>query len=342
MTLPLVGYYAGGWIWPDDQIDWVKSLLPFFDKLSLILPPELLPQAVRDDDVIAQPLIDLGVLETRNPTDVLDDKATTVIVESIRRIITERQRERGFDVEEGRSLAEFAELVTAPEKFQTITATHFGIYDREVEKLLRDLQARGLASALDPKTRLLQLEGNLRAAVVAVCAQTMCLVDRANGLDVVPFRPPTGRSAPGRWSPAFVEILSGDLANVGVDLSRMPLADVLAFRNEHLAAYTQYMRDLRSMVRLVDTATDQPDLQRLMRDRQAELRGAADSLRRKARRSGIKTGLGVGLGLVGAGLTFGTGAIAGGAVAAVAAAVGLIPDSQADSPYTYLFKLARS
>jgi hypothetical protein len=340
MTLPLVGYYAGGWIWPDDQIDWVKSVLPFFDKLSLILPPELVPQAVRDDDVIAQPLIDLGVLETRNPTDVLDDKATTVIVESIRRIIIERQRKRGL--EEGRSLAELAELVTAPEVFQTITATHFGIYDREVEELLRDLQARGLAGALDPRTGLLQLEGNLRAAVVAVCAQTMCLVDRANGLDVVPFRPPTGRSAPGRWSAAMVEILSGDLASVGVDLSRLPLDDVLAFRDEHLAAYTKYMRNLRSMVRLVDTATDQVDRRRLILDRQEELREAADSLRRSARRSGIKTGLGVGLGLVGAGVTFGTGAVAGGTVAAVAAAVGLIPDARADSPYTYLFKLARS
>jgi hypothetical protein len=31
---------------------------------------------VRDDDVIAQPLIDFGVLETRDATDVLDHKAT--------------------------------------------------------------------------------------------------------------------------------------------------------------------------------------------------------------------------------------------------------------------------
>jgi hypothetical protein len=67
VTLPLVGYYAGGWLWPDDQID------------------------------------------------VLDDRATTVIVETIREIVVDRQRERGSLVGESRSLAEFAELVTAPE-----------------------------------------------------------------------------------------------------------------------------------------------------------------------------------------------------------------------------------
>jgi hypothetical protein len=333
MTLPLVGYYAGGWIWPDDQIDWVKSLLPFFDKLSLILPPELVPQAVRDDDVIAQPLIDLGILETRNPTDVLDREATTVIVESIRQIIEQRG---------GDSLGKFAELVTAPEYRQTITATHFGIYDSEVEELLRDLRARGLAGTLDRATGLFPLEPNVHAAVVAVCAHTMCLVDREKGLDVVPFRPPTGRSALRPGSLELVEVLSGDLVSVGADLRRLPLDDVLAFRDEHLRAYTKYMQDLRAMVRLVGTAADQVDRKRLLLDRQEELRDAADSLRRSARRDGIKTGLSVGLGVVGAGVTFGAGAVVGAVVAAVAAAVGLIPDSRVDSPYTYLFKLAES
>lgn len=340
MTLPLVGYYAGGWIWPDDQIDWVKSLLPFFDKLSLILPPELVPQAVRDDDVIAQPLIDLGVLETRNPTDVLDHRATTVIVDSIHRIMAKHGRDPLGD-SIGESLGDFAELVTAPKRWQTITATHFGIYDREVDDLLHELRAHGLAGTLDRKTGLFPLERNLHAAVVAICAQTMCLVDRENGLDVVPFRPPTGRSALQYGSPGLVEVLSGDLASVGADLSMLPLDDVLAFRAEHLGAYTRYMRDLRSVVRLIDTATDDVDRRRLLLDRQEELRDTADRLRRSARRNGIKTGLSVGLGLVGAGVSFGAGAIVGAAVAAAAAAVGLIPDSRADSPYTYLFKIVK-
>jgi hypothetical protein len=204
------------------------------------------------------------------------------------------------------------------------------------------LQARGLAGALDPKTGLFPLERNIRAAVVGVCAQTMCLVDRANGLDVVPFRPPTGRSAQLPWSTSLIEVLSGDLASVGADLSRLPLDDVLAFREEHLAAYTKYMRDLRNLVRLVDTAPDQAERRRLLLDRQEELHDAAASLRRSTRSSGIKTGLGVGLGLVGAGVSFGAGAVIGGVVAAMAAAVGLIPDSRVDSPYTYLFKLAGS
>jgi hypothetical protein len=332
-TPPLVGYYAGGWIWPDDQIDWVKSLLPFFDKLSLILPPELVPQAVRDDDVIAQPLIDLGILETRDPADVLDHKATTEIVDEMRRLIEQR---------EGDSLQEFTELVTAPENWQTITYTHFGIYDSEVQELLRDLRARGLAGALDPKTGLFPLDRNLHAAVVAVCAQKMCRLDREKGLDVVPFRPPTGRSAPRREPRMLAEVLSGDLANVGPNLSRLPLADVLAFRAEHLAAYNKYMRDLRTAARLLETTTDQVDRKRLLLDRQAELREAADSLRRSTRSAGLKTGLSVGLALVGVGTSFVAGPVVGAVVAAAASAAGLIPDSRVDSPYTYLFKFAKS
>lgn len=334
-TLPLVGYYAGGWIWPDDQIDWVKSLLPFFDKLSLILPPELVPQAVRDDDVIAQPLIDRGILETRDPADVLDHKATTEIVDAMRHLIELRDSD---------SLQEFTELVTAPppEAKQTITITHFGIYDREVQDLLRDMQARGLAGAIDPNTGLFPLDPQLRAAVIAVCAQKMCQLDRQKGLDVVPFRPPTGPSAPRREPLMLAEILSTDLADVAPNLSRLPLADVLAFRDEHLAAYNKYMKDLRAAVRLLETTTDQVDRKRLLLDRQAELRETADSLRRSTRDAGLKTTLSVTLALVGVGTSFVAGPVVGAVVAAMASAAGLIPGSQVDSPYTYLFKLAKS
>lgn len=149
-SLPLVGYYAGGWIWPDDQFDGVKSLLPFFDMLSLILPPGLVALAVREDDVIAQPLIDLGILETRNPADALDQKRTAEIVEWIRAIMDARPCER--------VLEEFAELIVSPQDRRSILVGHLGLYNDAVRDLLYDLQDRGLAGALDPKTGLFPLD----------------------------------------------------------------------------------------------------------------------------------------------------------------------------------------
>jgi hypothetical protein len=55
-------YYYSDWIWPSDSSDWMKAFLLFFDGIALALPADLAIQVIDHDPVLAQPLLDRGLL----------------------------------------------------------------------------------------------------------------------------------------------------------------------------------------------------------------------------------------------------------------------------------------
>lgn len=183
-----VGYYSGAWLWPDDQIGWVKTVLPFFDKVSLILPAELLPRVLDQDPVLAQPLYEMGLLVNREPKDVLDVKASQSIAKAIEEALSPSDY----------SLSSFADTLVGRSTPRMITYEHFG-RSREALEVLNALQERGLAGTVGDDG-LFRMESDLQMLLLAVCAQTMCSVDRAGGLDAVPFRPPYDRTYE-EWNP---------------------------------------------------------------------------------------------------------------------------------------------
>ncbi|MDQ0000099.1 MULTISPECIES: hypothetical protein [Pseudarthrobacter] len=325
-----VGYYSGAWLWPDDQIGWVKTVLPFFDKVSLILPAELLPRVLDQDPVLAQPLYEMGLLVNREPKDVLDVEASQSIAKAMQEAVFQGRTN---------SLSPFADTLVGRRRRRGITFEHLGPSPEALE-VLSALQERGLAGTVGDDG-LFRMEEDLQMLLLAICAQTMCSVDRAGGLDAVPFRPHADRAArnDNPWDPAYA--LANDVGAVGADLSKLALDEVLDIRKTHGSAYRAYLRNLRAFVRTLPVEDANPrDLHRAYAERREEILDAASDLQRATRISDLKQNLSVGLGWAGAMWTASTGNYIGAALAAAGAAVGLVPSRHPTSAYSYLFRVA--
>ena len=128
-----------------------------------------------------------------------------------------------------------------------------------------------------------------------------------------------------------------DLEQVTLDLSTVPLDEVLDFRRQHGDTHRAYARDLRRFVR--DTAMlTEPDRERLFLDRREELADAADEIRRLARRSWRRPLATFGLGIAGSAVTLAYGNPLGAGLTAAAALLGLHRQADPASAYTYLFQ----
>jgi hypothetical protein len=147
--------------------------------------------------------------------------------------------------------------------------------------------------------------------------------------------------------PTKGEVVSLDLEVVSVDLSEIPIDEILQFRDENRSAHRKYMQDLRKFA--ADLSSLEPvERQRALRDRHAELQEEAEALRTlsfKAWKSPAKAGA-LALGLTGTALSLAGAPIVAIAVgAAIASALGsllgMAPDAQEASAYTYLFKAGR-
>ena len=75
----LVGAYPSGWIWPEDDFDKIKGLIPFFDALAIFLPEHLVDRVIGSDPYLVQPLFEAGYLRNINPDDMLDENSSRQI-----------------------------------------------------------------------------------------------------------------------------------------------------------------------------------------------------------------------------------------------------------------------
>jgi hypothetical protein len=141
-------------------------------------------------------------------------------------------------------------------------------------------------------------------------------------------------------SPSAGHVVALDLETVSVDLSRVPLDEVLEFRAQHGSEFRAYARNLRSFVaELASLPIGERDAR--ICDRQEELADAAHELRRTARRRWIRPLGKAGLALAGAVWNAATGDPIG---ALVSGGGGLLeaPESRPVSAYSYLFRVERA
>jgi hypothetical protein len=98
--------------------------------------------------------------------------------------------------------------------------------------------------------------------------------------------------------PATGHVVTFDLEQVTIDLSPVPLDEVLDFRSQHGTKYRAYARNLRQFVRDF-AALDQDGRDQAFSDRRESLADTADQLRRLARTSWRRPLASFGLGIVG-------------------------------------------
>ena len=135
------------------------------------------------------------------------------------------------------------------------------------------------------------------------------------------------------------KIVTGDLVQIGLDLSAVPLDEVLDFRSKHGSEYRTYSHDVRKFV-LELSLTDEADRHSALMDRRAELDDRAEQLRKLGRTAFARQTISFGFGVAGAAWTLVHGDPWGAAFAAGAAMAGLTgPDSEPiGAGYTYILR----
>ena len=80
--LDVAYYYHPAPYWGIDEGGWVKSLLLFFDKVSILLPGYMYGRHHFADPVLAEPLEDRGLLEVLEPTNWIDPDMAKKLAEA--------------------------------------------------------------------------------------------------------------------------------------------------------------------------------------------------------------------------------------------------------------------
>jgi hypothetical protein len=136
--------------------------------------------------------------------------------------------------------------------------------------------------------------------------------------------------------PSAGHVVSLDLATVGVDLSAVPIGEVLAFRAEHFDAHRQYARAVRRFVRELSLLAP-GERDQALDDRESELTELAAQLRKTARRF-WKRPASFALSIAGAAWRLAAGDPIGAALGAGAALAGGMKGERAETgAYSYLF-----
>lgn len=137
------------------------------------------------------------------------------------------------------------------------------------------------------------------------------------------------------------DIVSFDMAVVGVDLSSVPMDEVLDFREKNYAQRRDYRLAVRSFARELSLMAED-ERQDAFEKRQDELDDAARAIK-KASWEAWRKPASFAFGLAGAALTLLSGNPIGAAVAATGSAIAGIPSATANEigVYSYLFSARR-
>lgn len=337
-------YYATGWIWPEEYAGKIKSLLLFFDGVTLSLPEELLPGVIDRSPALAQPLFEKQMLINLPPEDSLTPASSSQLARALTQWIHDNPGDHG---------------ISFHERPLTITSAHWGERtDRQITNARRfteKMQHMGLARAtgelweLSPQVHLLVL--------MAYCHSLQESIAERSELTLQPVL--DGQAA--RWPPqrlfeaitrctnprglsrqrrSAVQVIESDWHEVGVDLTNVPLDEILDFRAEHREGFSSYTHGLRNLILSTGQLNDEQFAAEL-RVRAEQISEEAASLRKVTRRAFGQTAAATVLALCGATWTATQGDLIGALFATASAGVGFARPSRPVTAYSYFFDIDR-
>ena len=332
-TRPDVAYYYRAPYWGWREGGWVKSLLLFFDHVSILLPNYMYGRHEYADPTLVIPLEERGLLQVLDPEDWVDQEMTEQLAEVMVGFLTNG----AFD-----DLPE-------EEHFHELSNSRLG-FSSDVElaaMLVEELAAKGLARPSEDGVSV-PLHPTVRATVLLILSQ---LSRPAGARRNLTMHPTTNnpreidnlvRTMAREEMPSAGTVVNLDLHQVSFDLDPVPLDDLLEFRAEHRDAHKTYMRNLRGFMAELALIDDIGDREELLLERLQEIDDAAHDLRRVTRRSLGKTLGGFSLGLAGTAWSLAGGDILGALLGAGGVKSGLVPDRPGPATaYSYLFASQR-
>lgn len=322
-----VAFYYPGHLW--HEADWVKTLLLLFDGVGLLIPEYKKHEPELVDPVLAEPLRNEGLLHYLVADEIVDREATQQMVKPILELA---------------SAGVFDELSKKGTAFHSISMSRMGFYGhRELAEQLYDaLRSKGLAAEskdgfsvpLHPQIRylilvllsqILRTKGTALGFELCPATDMPKVVDALTELLDVPANASTGH------------VVAFDLQTVAVDLSAIPLNEVLDFKKAHGEDFRAYARSIRRFSREISLLPS-AERDKAFADRQAELDDFASDIKKTARMAWKRPAT-FALGLAGAAWTYGTGdwigALIGGGAVLLEEAGSHVDERSA---YSYLFR----
>ena len=329
-----VAYYYPAPFWGWGEGGWVKSLLLFFDKVSILLPGYMYGRHHMADPALAQPLEELGLLEVLEPGHWVDEEMTKSLADAVIGLLAN---------------GVFDDL-PKDVRFQELSQSRIG-YGADIDLagwVVSELHEKGLAKPSEDGVSV-PLHPVVRTTFLVLLAQLSRSAGKKRNLNIHPATHDMSavtdlmNTLSRERMPSRDSVIALDLEPVSFNLDSVPLDELLEFRTEHQAAHRAYMRDLRGfMAELADI--DLPEERKaLLLQRRQEIADMAHELQSSTRRALGRNLPSWSLGLAGSAWS----AVAGDPLGTVLSALGLVSsllglkstDSTKVTAYSYLFRV---
>jgi len=328
----------------------LKSMLLFFDDIAVFSMPAHAPHHPVLDPHLCAPLVERGLLQFVAPQAVTRSQTELVLRTTLHRAVVENAercvaaltagdwdsdvpRLRGRFA--GQGLMKIDELTKTDGlmKFEEPPAPR----DRDSLQLFRLLAQDGVLFPDESMGDEWTVDPGVASVANSILAQAVRAAAREQGWSVEPVA--TRRDEARVFTAIFQDavenagasdIVMSDLSAVTLDLSRVGLDEILAFRARHRAAFRGYLLDLQAL--LVPAPKPQD-----VADRKAALVQEAHRLRELQLRRWPKLGEGVSLAIIGATWTLARGDLLG----ALIGSIGSQPVPGGPTPvsaYTYMLR----
>lgn len=323
---PEIAFYYPGPFWFSPG--WVKSLLLFFDGVSLLVPAYMRDRPALMEPEMVLPLQEAGLLSLIEPEQAVDKNATEELASALAAVIASGALDP---------------LAKDGSDFQELSWSRLGGYGDETlaRMIFEELKARGLAKDTRDGVSI-PLHPLVRALVLVLLAQILRPFGKARGYDLSPATDRSEMVGALRdllnieSSPASGQVVTADLQAVGIDLSDVPLDEFLSFRQDNLKAFRTYSTSVRRFVREL-SLTPEAERAREFAAREQEIKDIAESCRKTSKKN-WKKGVRFALGASGAAWTATGGNLIGAALGLGGAILGLETSKKETGAYSYLFK----
>ena len=334
-SLAEVAYYYPAPYWHYDEVDQVKALLLFFDQIAILRPRYMSGVERLTDPVLAGPLLDMGLLNVLEPEVFVDQQMTEDLATAMVSLLT-----TGTFDDLDRS-SHFQELSQS----RVGSGADIGLASMLTEELI----GQGLARSSEDGVSI-PMHPEVRTTILVLLAQLARSSGRRQGLDL---HPTTSQAPPAEalvktlarsQMPSAGHLVALDLEAVTLDLTRVPLDELLDFRARHAKDFRAYARDLHQVLAQMGPLPED-ERRVLLQGRREELAERAFNLRRTSRslqRPGVVGLASVSLGLAGAAWELAGNRDPVSAVLTLAASTAALISPPTADAFSYVIRAARS
>ena len=246
---PEVAFYYPGQYWIN--ADWIKNLILFFDGIAMLIPKYMEDHGTFDDYPIISSLKDHGLFQVIRPEENVDAEETKALAEAFAEIIDTGRLDH---------LTKASDKDVERSNFGSLSMSRLGYFgDKKLaDSIFQELKARGLADDSEDGVSI-PMHRIVRALILVLLAQILRPRGEEMGLTLSPV---TDKRMlvdalneiflnPDASSPSVGDIVSFDMAMVGVDLGSVPIEEILDFRQQNYSQHRDYsllVRKIRARI----------------------------------------------------------------------------------------------